>query len=481
MHHKNPRLFFAIGIMLVIGFMRFYHLEADPDVSLTKSGVFFTDEGWHAGNAVKKYLTGQWICDARNHILLMPLVSPLLYCCYKLLGLSLFVTRLPFVIFSLIQIVMVGVFVFTKHRESVRVWNVFLFYLVLSGTDYYFFIHSRVALLDIPMATLGVMAVHALAMASTAPAYRAAGYHALSGVFLSLAFLMKPSAAVFMVVMIIMLLIKWRVGRHLPGRDTAGVGISFWVCFSVVAGVSLSLRAGFSGTDVPYDLISSKIDFGFFEHYLGFVTSRMVLKNAPLFILAGIQVYLVLRRSIQTRHISFPDNAMVSLFLGSYLFFGFFNYKAERYLVIFSIPLSYFLAGLPITFSARFSRYRLLGKQRFWVFVIIVCNAWNIYMLTTYYFTPRYSLKNVAHAVKDVISRDSGGKDVRLHGAFSSTLSLVNQLDFLYCIPETTAGAPIYFITHETPDHRRNNAKALAEFDMLGNYYENKRLYLQKK
>jgi hypothetical protein len=467
--------------MLLIGFIRFYHLEADPDVSLTRSGVFFTDEGWHAGNAVKKYLTGQWICDARNHILLMPLISPLLYGCYKLLGLSLFVTRLPFVIFSLIQILILGWFVFKKHRESVQVWNVLLFYLFLSGTNYYFFIYSRLALLDIPMSTLGLMGMVALGAASKAQAYRASGYHALSGAILAMAFLMKPSAAVFMVVMIIMLLIKWIVDQHFSGRNAVGVGISFFVCFSIIVGVNLSVQAAFSGTDAPYDLISGKIDIGFLKHYAGFITSKMILTNLPFFILAGIQVYWVLKQSLKTRHISFPDNAMVSLFLGSYLFFGFFNYKAERYMVIFSIPLSYFLADLPITFSAHFSQYRLLGKQRFWVFVIIVCNLWNMYKLTSYCIHPQYSLKTVAHSVREVISRNSASKDVRLYGAFSSTLSLVNNLDFMYSIPEISGDTPIYFMTHEAPDNRPIDAQVLAEFDLLGNYFKNKRLYLQKK
>lgn len=467
--------------MLLIGFLRFYHLEADPDVSLTRSGVFFSDEGWHAGNAVKKYLTGQWICDARNHILLMPLISPLLYGCYKLWGLSLFVTRLPFVIFSLVQIVIGGWFVFKKHRQSVPVWNVLFFYLFLSGTNYYFYIYSRLALLDIPMVTLGLMGMMALAAAFRTQTYRAAGYYAISGVLLALAFLMKPSAAVFIVVIVIMVLIQWIVDLHFSSRDAAGVGISFFVCFSIVAAVSIFVQATFGGTEVPFDLISGKIDAGFFKHYAGFVTSKMILKNLPFFILAGIQVYLVLKQSIQTRHISFPDNAMVSLFLGSYLFFGFFNYKAERYLVIFSLPLSYFLAGLPITFSAHFSRYRLLGKKSFWVFVIIACNLWNMRMLTGYFIHPRYSLKSVAHSVKEVIRRNSGTKDVRLYGSFSSTLSLVNNLDFMYGVPEKSAGKPIYFITHETPDNRPINAQVLAEFDLLDNYFKNKRLYLQKK
>ena len=199
------------------------------------------------------------------------------------------------------------------------------------------------------------------------------------------------------------------------------------------------------------------------------------------FILASIQTFLILKQSIQTRNISFPDNAMVSLFIGSYLFFGFFNYKAERYLIIFSIPLSYLLAGLPLTFSEYFSRYRFLCTRGFWVFVIVVCSFWNIYKLTTYCLNLKYSLKNVAHSVRDTIRQDSGGKDVTLYGTCSSTLSLVNNLDFMYGIPEKSAGTPIYFITHETPESRQIGAEMIGEFDMLENYYRDKRLYLNKK
>ena len=117
---QNKNVFVVIICIIVIFMIisRFYKLDADPDTTLSLSRVFYTDEGLNSCNAVSKYLTGSWICDDHNHILLMPIMSLIHNVTFKLLGLSLISARIPVALFSLIIIAIIIIFVFTRIRST---------------------------------------------------------------------------------------------------------------------------------------------------------------------------------------------------------------------------------------------------------------------------------------------------------------------------------------------------------------------------
>ena len=100
MVYKRLFIGFLIVISLAIVFVRLNALGADPDDRITWSQAFYNDEGRYAGNAIKKYLEGNWLCDTFNMILVTPVMPVIYYCFFKLCGMSLAAARLPCVLFS---------------------------------------------------------------------------------------------------------------------------------------------------------------------------------------------------------------------------------------------------------------------------------------------------------------------------------------------------------------------------------------------
>ena len=209
---------------------RFYKLDADPDTTLSLSRVFYTDEGLNSCNAVSKYLTGSWICDSHNHILLMPVMSLIHNVTFRSLGLSLISARIPVVLFSLVIILIIFAFVFAritsygKNTHNNTGTGIVALSLLLIATNYYYFNYSRLALLDIPMLAFGIISYYLLYRAlETSKLLQRFGLFVTSGLLLGISFLTKPSAALFGCVMIAYVATCLYINRKMFKNSLIGV------------------------------------------------------------------------------------------------------------------------------------------------------------------------------------------------------------------------------------------------------------------
>lgn len=433
----------CIVFFVSIAFLRFYNLEADPDVSLSRwSGVFYTDEGWHNGNAINKVLTGNWLCDDRNHMRLMPLLPLMVFFLFKLFGISLMVARLPSVVLSLVTILLCFHFV----RKGKRIYPLALVNLFLVGTNYYFFIYSRTALLEIPMISFGVLGLYFYFQADSAKQYLKKNLYIISGIFLSFSLLIKPHGLIFLLALLIHAFIR-RLTRRKP----------YYAPFIITAAVSVPLFFILLGafnyfilSNPAYeisDLISQKLGvnasyagnifYSLIVNYNWFFINALIGFNGPLVILAALSMMLSLMNIVKTGRAPVIESTMISLLVASYLFLGFFYYQPPRYFLVILVPLLYFASILPLNL------FKIYKKRLFFhlaVVLVVAANLWNCFYLFHYTLHPRFTMVRSARSIKrDVVKYSKKeARDITLYGKNTAILSLVNNMKFKYRItPES--------------------------------------------
>ncbi len=134
----------ALIIILTAVLIRFINILGDAPVGdISRSGVFYVDEGNYAHNIVNKILYGKWfIQDDYNAMSNVPVFSIIQYALLSLLGLSLGTLRIPGIIYTVISLSLLWFFL--KKRN---ITFAFIF-LILASFNYFFIIYNRLALLE---------------------------------------------------------------------------------------------------------------------------------------------------------------------------------------------------------------------------------------------------------------------------------------------------------------------------------------------
>ncbi|MCK6484849.1 MAG: glycosyltransferase family 39 protein [Phycisphaerae bacterium] len=189
---SSTRKAWGVGVLLLLAAApligaRFWNLEADMPLSLTRSGMPYTDEGWYNSNAFNLVRFGRWHAPLGLNLgVNLPVYAAMQIVGLKLLGPSLGSARAVVVVCSLVLILAGHVWL----RRDVSRRAAWLF-TVLAGTNFFLFGYSRLALLEIPLALFIVLSFYAvLTPASRRPLLSAA----LSSLACAAALLTKSTA-----------------------------------------------------------------------------------------------------------------------------------------------------------------------------------------------------------------------------------------------------------------------------------------------
>jgi hypothetical protein len=469
--NMKMKIFIITGIILflAIAYIRFHHLEADPDTSINWSSDFYTDEGWFNGDAMNRILTGSWLCQRHNAICIMPLAPIMAFVLFKIFGISLFWARFPVAFLSLIAIA-VSVYLINKDKKNIPLTLLDLFLL---GTSYYLFIYSRVALMEMAMIGMGLAGLCLyLESCSSNAGPKKILYGISSGLLIAMAMLIKSHAVIFIMAIalhgIIERLLKRKPASLLP------IITSFFV-FALSIGITFSVfgvQKCLSGVRADFGLIGRFSHFGgeginIFQtiglRYMQFFRNQLVSFDRPLILIAMLSAFLSLITLIKDRTISVIENAMLCLAVSAYVFTCFFEYQPPRYFLIFLIPAAYFASILPLGLYRHHKGKAVFGLA---IALVITANIPNCIDLVRYSLHHHFTAVETARRIKTDILKDTKKpvSDIILCGELSSAFSLTNNLKFSYSIgPESeyiAASGPGFF-------HGGIDVMPLGEYDYM--------------
>ncbi len=482
---RSSRELFILGGVFIAAFvpwaLRFW---SDPDLSLTWSrGVFLTDELYHGGNALKAALSGRWLLSDFNYIFMDPLMPLLQRAAYMVGGVSLLAARLPAVILNMAMAFLVALMVYERSpRHKVLSSSIAVF---LISTNYYFFIYGRLALIDLPMAALGLISFYFYLQALAGSRALYLRRFALSGIFLYLSLLMKASAVNFILAYLIFTLLTAAL-RRIDRKTVLRTGIivltaalahyaTLRLIRLVLAAEQFSLRSD--------TLIRYKMPHGvghLLRLYLTSLGNGFVLHNWALLILALFVLGAILLQIRRGRKPLNTDLLFVSLFVSTFVFHGFFNYHPARYYIILLIPVVWFVATIPWRIEDRkLSRTKEKLILTVALALIVAANSWNLYRYAGHLAQPQYTFVATAKAVGRAIQQDVDSRSFQqciLYDAdVHTSIPFYLALDFEYGRNFATAlqeGKNVFLIS----------SRAEKEYPVLGVYemYHHFKFYLYK-
>lgn len=186
MHNKPKKTWIlAFGLIALLAGLRLVHLSADSPVNLHWGRGAFTDEAFYAHNARNKILFKAWSTDEFNYHLLSPVMSGLDYLAFSLGGVRYTSIRLVSIIASVITLLFL--FMWLKKHFAIAVAFSGTAFL---GLNYFYLMHSRLALSEVPMLMALMISFYFLTLG------KRYGYF-VAGLFFGLAVLTKSLAGFF--------------------------------------------------------------------------------------------------------------------------------------------------------------------------------------------------------------------------------------------------------------------------------------------
>ncbi len=480
-----------------IFFIRFHNIEADTDVSICHRGdSFITDEGWKSGNAINKYLTGNWICDELNDIFIWPIIPLIQYLSFKYAGLSLTAARMPSLIFSCIVVLMfLWIIIRTTMDWKSKIISVILF-LFLISTNYYYFIFSRLAFLEIPMIAIGIAALlFFLKGIKPQKKWLSWLYILACGILLGISVLTKTNGLIFALTIFLYAIFNWIIEKRKPKFQLYAV--LFSIAVILIIGIPLIIKKSIEpATSIPTQYIfNSNIFFfkGFlpttvFRNYLRFFTNPLILNNIGLFLLSILSMLVVISEYLETKRISNLNKIFLAFFLSSFLVLGFFIAQASRYFVILLVPMIFFVSTLPANFrnfiNKNFKNIHRVPLVKHSGFIIIsfvvLANVWNMWEMEDYIKNYNYSYISAAWNIQEKVTAETPGidNDIVLYGDISSSIALITGMKFSYKIPDKIK-SDIYIISGK--ELGSNKLKLVKEYNIFNRLFSGKILRLYKK
>jgi len=332
---------------------------------------------------------------------------------------------------------------------------ILIVYLILAGTNYYLFIHGRIAFFDIPMSTFGFMSLLALDRALRSEEYkRKYVYFILYGILVGLSVAVKTTGLIFFITGFMILILRIIIGRSDEKYNVMGFIFSFIVMICITLFLLFLINKGITGSyfTTPWKYIFAPgivcadqlHPIIVVRNYLRFFTNNLILKNAALFLIGIVGLILILNNSLLHKKIRISDEIMIALAISSFLFLGFFTSTSRTilcciaysfilfYLAIYTIFLSYFRSRIYLFRKQPILRHSVL----FLIFLVLFSNAWNMWKMEDYLKEKHFSLQETALAIRKDIEDDANWHSIRtphtMVGRKSSTLAVINHLFFTY-------------------------------------------------
>jgi 4-amino-4-deoxy-L-arabinose transferase-like glycosyltransferase len=197
-HHP---LFFPLcitSIFLLLAFIRFIHLDADP-IFLKRFGDI-GDEGDWANNARNVILFGHWIMDDWNSLAAAPLFSVFLFISFKLFGIGLFQDRLVSAIAGFLTLIILYIFINDVWSKKAALTSV-----IILGISSTFLMYNRLGIMESTMILFMVLTLFFWYKGFS----NWRGFYLMSGLTFSLAILTKFTAVYFFPVIFLIWIVEY--------------------------------------------------------------------------------------------------------------------------------------------------------------------------------------------------------------------------------------------------------------------------------
>jgi 4-amino-4-deoxy-L-arabinose transferase-like glycosyltransferase len=484
---QRVAIFFLISVILIAGCLRLVHLGADFPGGLNWSSDLYTDEGWYSGNAVAWALTGHWYIPGDfNSIITLPFFQWIQMGFFGLLGVSLVSARISVAFFSILALIL-AFLVARRYGGDLAGWIT----LGLLSTDYAFFAYSRIALLEVPLVALSLGSIW-LAGAPNLPAWLGLG---LGSLLLAAAVLTKTSALPFLLVVIC------AVWLRLPGT-----GILPVVEWKKRLGHSAAFLAGF------VLILGGETFFALhrFEGEFVYLTTTNVALAAPTSLPAVVYAFLRiflngfrldpllvtaslgLVVTVWISHKGAYLNRLVvlaSLWIGVYgVYLGLRSYLPPRYYVPLIVAMTILVAGCIVTLIEKFSLNR-----RAWLSLSLVAivGLVNLAQIIHYMSRPQYTFRNMGVDISNRIRETAIRQPVYIVGNLADSVSLVTgypaintQLGFKDLSWRLATYNPQFYVSLGLNSRelrllsKQYRVEEMASYQVFGNYYHNKSVYL---
>jgi len=484
MKKSNKELLILAGALILAFIPWALRFWCDPDLTLTWSkGVFLTDELYHGGNALKAALSGRWLLSDYNYIFMDPLLPLIQRAVYAVFGVSLLAARLPAVLLNLTLSVLL-VFMVYKYSPRRKLLSSLIAIFLISG-NYYFFTYGRLALIDLPMAALGLASFLLYLKALQADYNLRISRLASAGMLLYLALLIKATAVNFILAYLFFVLFALALKQITKKASVYTLTMIFlaavaqyatlrWVRF-IFGAEHLTLR---SDTLIRYKLPHDV--WHLLQLYVTSLGNGFVWHNGALLLLVLIVLIMLLRR-VRRGYKPLPaDLLFASLFLSTFVFHGFFNYHPPRYYIILLIPIGWFVATIPWRLDdwekTKGQGARVLTAA---LLLIVLADGWNLYRYAGCLLRPQFTFVKTAQALGRAIQNDAGSRSLEhciLYDAdVHTSIPFYLPVDFEYGRDFSKAlagGKTVYFIS----------SRPEKKYSFLGAFeiYQHFKLYLYR-
>jgi hypothetical protein len=507
-HDKRPlgvTLLLVAAVAGIVGLsaLRFIHLGADPPGGVTRSGVFYTDEGWYSRNAVSRHLGGPWIVEGDfNPVVNMPVLQAVNYAMFESFGMGLAQARVA----GTIAFVGTLVLLFLALRRRIR-REPLLVVLLLLSCNFLLFTFSRTAIAE-NMLMLFVVASMYFAIRSqwSRPVMNAS----LSALCFSLAVLTKLIGAFFLPVMVFFL---WGF-RDEEGSMSAA---SFFKKLAAAAAVLVIVFGGYyllvisphRGDFMYFNALNIARRIKPFGDESAAIKAIYVVKGSSLraaglsfivFVSGMMSVLLVLFSQRLKR-----DPLMIAMLLWIFFYLGIIainGYAPPRYYIPLMIPLTVLMVHLAFWLPGAVGG-RIISPALAALGIVLIgaSLATNTLHIARYMRKPVYTFRNMSRRIGEVV-RLPGETEPSLLGHFANSISLeadipsYNDSFRTWSIERLLARYnPRYYVCYgpvekinpldeyyEASQYLLNHyiLVLLARFDALNNYYRGVPVYLYR-
>ncbi len=473
--NRNAYIIIVITFILLFS-LKLYGLDADPDKSLSDSNGLTSDEGYHAANAIKKYLTGSWI---NSHIMYnkMPLItvhSFTQYIMYNIFGINLVSARIPSVILTILTSLLMSILIYYRFKTSTYVYLFVLSFLALVGTNSFINTYSRTALIDLSAYGIGFLGTFIIiyTMMNNLTSSKKIILLIIAGIIFSLSVKTKTIGLLFPMGIFFYILLKMIIERKVKDIIDYKIIILPIITF-VVFYLMFDIWSRYEFGHIYYDSwkyeVGNKITYDFYKNYINPISNKMVIESPGLIIVGVVGIIICLVSSAHNHKLDIIDGMMISLFVCHYLIVGSSSYQPLRYFLGIVFPLMYFV------FISLQEFIEWSGNKKSIIvglFLLMHLNYFHFKTTINYYSDLKYAQKNTASKIDKFWNEapsqfelyTAGGRLRQIiYGDQSAMFALlgINKKDIGYQVPKKNKSG-YYFAQFEANDRGAPNGALRA-------------------
>ena len=449
-------LYWAGWVLVAVFFLaRFVHLGADftTDRSYSGDGVLYTDEGWYSANAIALHRLGHWYRpNELNFAVNLPVLQVLHAASFAVLGVNIAAARTTIILCLLATLALM--FLLVRRYEDR--WAALIAVLWVAS-NYFFFLHSRFALAEIPMM---MFATASLLLASYSGSPRGWWFAAGAGIAFALSFYTKSSAVFAFPLMLAAVFLapgSWRNGLAKAGVAAGAFALCFLLHFLVLARPYWADYTYFHTLNVG---ANARLEAGLAVENFFRLLDRIILVDKVGYqaMWAAIPLALIFSPNYRRHPLLWFSIAWIAIYLAM---FGVYANLRPRYWAALAVPMGTIIGVTARHFVRVGAGWRPGAVAAGILGILLVLGVLrNTRDTLRYLGDPRYTFAEMAAEVKRTLDADPDSRGILL-GHFATTFALYEEIlpvnDRFAPVPLEVRLAeydPRYLVTESTREER---------------------------